>query len=253
MINCQDLNFSIKLSQQRIAQSKSILGSSVFNRIMCFALYNLGANRSDLSKTLDMPPGTVRSTIRAVCKGGSAAFEDRRKKTKGVVSPPLQQIEKISAHIDKQSTIIKIGNFDVKISKNNPLQTKVFLLTLLNNSMLINSEVAEILNCSKAQVSNYSKGIRHNDILCLIDKRQGQKKDYVLTESIRTELIQQFVANIVINRSTSSSYISKQVNEACNTDIADRTIRQHISKLGLNKIKHSLPEILKELKKNSKK
>lgn len=253
MINCQNMLFSPKLSQQRIEQSQSILGVSILQRLLCFSLYNLGVNRNDLSNSLKLPPGTVRSTIRAINRGGLAAFEDRRKKiTTTDVSPPLQQTQKISVNSNDKSTIITIGGYEISIPKSNPLQTKVFLFTLLNNGILSNFEVAETLNISKAHVSNLSKGLRENDIFALIDKRQGQQKDYVVAKNIKSELIQQFVANIVTGGSISSSNITNLVNEACNTNISDRTIRQHISKLNLKEIKHTLSSLLDEIKKNSK-
>ena len=123
---------------------------------------------------------------------------------------------------------------------------------MLNSGILKNSEIAELLDISKAQVSNLSKGLIENDVLSLIDKRKGQQKDYVINKDVKSEMIQQYVANLVTGKSTSSNNITKQVNEVCKTDISDRTIRQHISKIGLNKVKRTLPELLKELKKNLK-
>lgn len=252
MINCQDLIFSFKLSQQRMTQSKNILGSSIFNRIMCFSLHNLGVNRKNFSTILNMPLGTVKSTIRAINHGGVGAFYDRRQKIAKIDAPLSPPKQKAIVHIEGKSTIITLGHSAISISNSNPLQRKVFLLTLLNNGMLSNFEVAEILNISKAHVSNLSKGLRDNDILSLIDKRKGQQKDYVFNENIKSELIQQFVANTITGNPTASNNITCQVNTACNTNISDRAIRQHILKLGLNKIKNSLPKLLDELKKNSK-
>ncbi len=252
MINSQDLIFSFKLSQQRMAQSENILGSSIFNRIMCFSLHNLGVNRKNLSTVLNMPLGTVKSTIRAINQGGVGAFDDRRQKITKIITPPSPPKQKAIVHIEEQSTIITLGHSEINISNSNPLQRKVLLLTLLNNGMLSNFEVAEILNISKAHVSNLSKGLRDNDILSLIDKRKGQQKDYVFNENIKSELIKQFVANIITGNPTASNNITYQVNTACNINISDRAIRQHILKLGLNKIKNSLPKLLDEFKKNSK-
>ncbi len=252
MINYRDLNFSFKLSLQRMVQTENILGRSILNRIMCFSLYNLGVNRKNISTALNIPLGTVKSIIRAINQGGIVAFDDRRKKITTVVTSPSPPIQKTIVNIEKQSTIITLGQSEIKIPNGNPLQKKVFLLTLLNNGILSNSLIAEILNISKAHVSNLLKGLRDNDILSLIDKRKGQQKDYVFNETIKSELIQQFVANTISGNSTSSANITRQVNTACNSNISDRAIRQHISKLGLNKIKRSLPELLDELKKTPK-
>ncbi|KPA16312.1 hypothetical protein MHK_003483 [Candidatus Magnetomorum sp. HK-1] len=250
MINYQNLIFSFKLSQQRMDQSENIIENSTLNRIMCFSLYNLGVNRKNISTALNMPPGTVKSTIRAINQGGIAAFNDRRKTNTRVLPSPPPTSHKAIVKIGGQSTIITIGHSEIKIPNGNPLQLKVFLLTLINNNMLKKSDVAKILKISNAHVSNLSKGLDENDILSLIDKRKGQQKDYVFNEEVKSELIQQFVANIVSGNSISSNNIASQVNAACNANVSDRSVRQHISKLGLNKIKKSLPKLLVDIKKN---
>ena len=251
MINCQGLKFYPILCRQRIPHAKSILGIPVFNRIICFALYHLGAKRQNISDVLNMPPGTVRSTIRAIHKGGLAAFEDRRKKIATIVSPPLQRTQKAFVNRQEQSTIITIGNTEIRIPINNPLQTKVVLLTLLDNGLLNNSDVAKILNISKVQVSNLSKALRDQDVPSLIDKRKGQIQDYRFTPEIKAELIQQVAANAITGKPTSSRVISEQINERCNLKLPDRSIRLHMKKLGLPNIASSLPVLVDTLKKNS--
>ena len=167
MIDCQNLIFSFKLSQQRMAQSKILLGNSTLNRIMCFSLYNLGVNRTNLSTILNMPPGTVKSTIRAINQGGTAAFDDRRKKNIMVDYSPSPPTQKATVKIEEQLTTITLGDSEINISNSNPLQKKVFLLTLLNNGLLSNADVAKLLNISKAHVSNLSKKLNDNDIISL--------------------------------------------------------------------------------------
>lgn len=249
MINCQGLNFSPILFRQRISHAKSVLGTPVFNRIICFALYHLGAKRPNISDILNMPPGTVRSTIRAIHQGGLAAFEDRRKKITTIVSPPLQHTQKAFVNRQEQSTIIAIGNTELRIPINNPLQTKVVLLTLLDNGLLNNSDVAKILNISKVQVSNLSKGLRDHDVPSLIDKRKGQIKDYRFTPEIKAELIQQVAANAITGKPTSSRAVSQHIKKRCNLVLPDRSVRLHMNKLGLPKISNSLPALVEDLKK----
>ncbi len=151
----------------------------------------------------------------------------------------------------EQSTIITIGNTEIRIPINNPLQTKVVLLTLLDNGLLNNSDVAKILNISKVQVSNLSKALRDQDVPSLIDKRKGQIQDYRFTPEIKAELIQQVAANAITGKPTSSRVISEQINERCNLKLPDRSIRLHMKKLGLPNIASSLPVLVDTLKKNS--
>ena len=249
MINCQNLNFSPILCRQRISNAESVLGTRVSNRIICFALYHLGAKRQNISDVLNMPPGTVRSTIRAIHQGGLAAFEDRRKKITTIVSPPLQRTQKAFVNRQQQSIIIAIGNTEIRIPINKPLQTKVVLLTLLDNGLLNYSDVAKILNISKVQVSNLSKGLRDHDVPSLIDKRKGQIQDYRFTPEIKAELIQQVAANAITGKPTSSRAVSEQINQRCNLVLPDRSVRLHMKKLGLPKISKSLPKLVEDLKK----
>ena len=121
----------------------------------------------------------------------------------------------------------------------------------MNSGFLTVKETSAILGLTERHVRELNKMLQKNDIMSLIDKRQGQQKDYIFTEDIKAELIQQYSANIISGRSTSSREISKQLNEACNCNISDRSVRHYILKLGLNKIKNTLPNLLDELKKNS--
>ena len=100
MLNFQDLKFSLLLSQQRISQSELLLGTSTLKRIMCYSLYNLGVNRQDISMTLNMSPGTIRSTIRAINQGGISAFTDRRKKTTKIDKIPLIETLKVFVNVE---------------------------------------------------------------------------------------------------------------------------------------------------------
>ena len=133
MINCQRIVFSPKLSQRRMEQSESVLGADVLNRLLCFALYNLGVNRTDLSNILKAPPGTIKSTIRAINRGGLTAFEDRRRKKSSTtnISPPLQQTQKVFVTCNEESTIINIAGSEISIPKSNPVSNSRFSETSL--------------------------------------------------------------------------------------------------------------------------
>ncbi|MBL7092506.1 hypothetical protein ISS22_00900, partial [candidate division KSB1 bacterium] len=50
---------------------------------------------------------------------------------------------------------------------------------------------------------------------------------------------------------TTGKALAQQLKNQCQLDVSGRTIRYHIEKLGLNKIKKSLPKMYNELKKNS--
>jgi hypothetical protein len=86
----------------------------------------------------------------------------------------------------------------------------------------------------------------------LIDKRKGQKQDFLVDLSVKAELIQHFAARAVTGHSISSQALTELINDAQNTAISSRTIRWHMNKLGLMKIKKTLPDLVENLKKNSK-
>jgi hypothetical protein len=69
---------------------------------------------------------------------------------------------------------------------------------------------------------------------------------------VKAELIQHFAARAVTGYSTSSQALTKIINDAKKTTISPRTVRWHMNKLGLMKIKKTLPELVKILKKTSK-
>ncbi|RZB36570.1 MAG: hypothetical protein SRB2_02066 [Desulfobacteraceae bacterium Eth-SRB2] len=79
LIHCQNLNFSARLSENRIDQAQKAFGTSVVQRILCFALYLLGVNRKAVSQLLSIPLETAKSIIKTVNRHGLGALEDRRR------------------------------------------------------------------------------------------------------------------------------------------------------------------------------
>ncbi len=126
----------------------------------------------------------------------------------------------------------------------------MILLNIYIELRLIAKEAAEILNLSTAHANNLSKKIVSDDIDGLIDKRNGQTQEYVFKPEIKAELIQQYVLACISQQKTSGKSISEQLKERCNLDLSERTVRFHIAKLGLSALKKTLPELLKDLKKN---
>ncbi|MGA1826565.1 MAG: hypothetical protein ACMUIP_18075, partial [bacterium] len=86
-MNCEILNFSDKLSQERISRIEALLGKKVVVKILAFALFLLGVDRALISSFLNMPPGSLRSLILAINKRGLAAFEDQRTKSSSFKQP----------------------------------------------------------------------------------------------------------------------------------------------------------------------
>jgi len=251
-MNCEILSFSQKLSVQRIRQAESLPGKKTVQKILSYALFLLGVSRSGISSFLNMPPGSIRSLVRAINNCGLAGFEDQRTKT-SLFKPPLaEQITPILKAKDSRLEIdFGIGNLTLQISEFNPIQKKVVLLSLLNSGFLNRSEVADALHLSIDRTGKLAKKLEQEDVKEIFDQRQGQKQDYRFTSEIKAELIQQFIIETMAHRPTSGEQLAKRLKERCQLTLSARSILYHLSRLGLSSIRNSLPEHLAELKKKS--
>ena len=255
-----EISFSKKLSEKRIIESNKLLGVKTVNRIIGIALFLLGGNREHISKFLNIPIGTLFSLLTRFRYNGVNAFVHQRKNQNQYDDKTVSnktEIEDTQTCLNivfgeqTKSISIPVAKNELIINASNQLQFKTVILSFMNSGFLTVKETSAILGLTERHVRELNKMLQKNDIMSLIDKRQGQQKDYIFTEDIKAELIQHYSANIISGRSTSSREISKQLNEACNCNISDRSVRHYILKLGLNKIKNTLPNLLDELKKNS--
>jgi len=223
LIDCQGLAFSPALSERRIARAAESFGFGVIRRILCFALYLLGLERSAIGRSLGIPSDTAKSIIKAILRDGLAALEDRRRSTRFRPPAPLEA-PPIHLREAEEQIVVDFGFPDrqLKLSRQDPLQVKTVLLSMLNSG------------------------------LSLVDQRQGQQQDFVVSPSVKAELIQQFAVEAIRSGRTSSRAISEKLKERCSLDIPDRTVRHHLSRMGLRRIKHSLPQLLAAVKKTSK-
>ena len=249
MINCQQLPYDPVLQRERIQRVTPIFGKRVIERLLCFALYLFGVKRSLIASILAISPGSIRTTIRRFENRGLPAFVDgrnHRSQFRGVEIKP----KKTSTFIVSRIVFTKEDNI-IKVSTENSLQIKTILLTLLNNGLLDNQTVAQIIGISSQQVYNLSRSLQSNDTIALIDKRQGQKVDYKVTPEVKSELIQQFVADIMTRGQTSGRAISEEVKKRCNLSISERTVRHHVVSMGLARISKTLPKLVPSVKKNA--
>jgi len=252
MINCQNIIFSQALSDERIKKAYSSFGEKVVKRIIALSFYWCGVNRKQISEIINLPLNTVKSCIKNLLSNGITAFEDRRKKVSTFLPIEKKDGISISLFCDNDNFIIKINSdIEIKIQQKNKLQLKTLILTLLNNNLINLKHAAKALNFSDVHVSNLAKAIESEDVHGLFDKRKGQTKDYKVNPEVKGELIQQFALASINKQKTTGKAISQQLKNQCQLDVSERTIRYHIEKLGLKKIKKSLPKMYNELKKNS--
>ena len=233
-----------------MTQAQSILGNRVVKHIICFVLYLFGVDRKSISDLLSTPAGTIRSIIRAILRDGLPALEDRRERSSTFL-PPAAKSFKATIRTEEQLVIVDLGALgQLTIPRQNTLQMRVILLTLLDNNLIGTRDVATVLGISTVHTMNLALKLHTDDITALIDKRQGQQQEYRFTPDVKAELIQQFVLDIVSSGKSSGKLLAKHLEQRCELTLSERSIRNHISKLGLSKIKRSLPQLLATLKKN---
>ncbi|MDP7675214.1 MAG: hypothetical protein QGI31_10415 [Dehalococcoidia bacterium] len=249
MIDCQNVLFSHELQKQRLIQAQGVLGGKVVHRIICFALYLLGVDRSSIADLIDVPSGTIRSVIRAILHDGLPAFEDRRRSASTFLSPQKRTI-KIKVQTERQGVSVDFDTMcRLEIPRENIFQTRVVLLTLLDQGLVGTRDVSEALGLSAVHTLNLARKLHADDVPALIDKREGQKQEYRFTAEVKAEIIQQFVLDVVAGGRVSGRLLSEHLQERCKLSLSARSIRDHIGKLGLSRIKKSLPDLLRGLKK----
>lgn len=252
--DCQNLPFSRQLSQERIDQAMRRFGADVIQRILCFALYLLGVNRSAIGQAVDIPSETVKSIIKALNRDGLAAFEDRRRRRSSFLPETIPQGPPITLQAEKEHLVVDFGFKDrhLRLLQQDTLQMRIILLAMLNNGLLSTGQVAEAMDLTPAYVGTLAQRLARDGALSLLDQRGGQKQDYRVPPEVKAEIIQQFAADIITGGQTSGDMISASLKDRCHMSVPGRTVRHHMTNLGLTKIKHSLPELVATVKKTSK-
>jgi transposase len=253
LIDCRSLIFSPQLSENRLAQALEAFGLGVLQRILCYALYLLGLNRSAIGRTLGIPPETAKSIIKAVSKEGLVAFEDRRRSSSAFLPQAPVQLPPITIGEDEGHIVVDLGikGRSITLSREDPLQIKTVLLSMVNSGLLSTQQVAETIQLSVSYTAALARRLQEKGALSLVDQRQGQKQDYRVSPRVKAELIQQFAVDVITRGRTSSSALSEELRQRCSIAVPDRTVRHHLSRLGLGEITRSLPQLVAAVKKTS--
>lgn len=248
-----EIVFSKSISGKRTQLASQLFGTKTVSRVIGIALFLLGGNRERISDFLKIPPGTFFSFLTRFHREGVKAFLDQREKQIELKSSKVTP-RNLELVFGEHKIAIKVlsDNNQLVVEPSNFLQFKTLTLSFMSSGFLSVEEACEYLGVSERHVRDLAKNLRVGDIETLIDKRKGQQKEYAFSEDIKAEIIQQFVVNLINKKPTVSSKITQQVNEACHSFLSERAMRQHLSKLGLHKIKESLPKLLEGAKKSSK-
>jgi transposase len=253
LIDCQNLAFSPHLAQDRMQRAQQLLGVNVVQRFLCFALYLLGVNRRAIGQALDIPAETAKSIIKAMTNDGLCALEDRRRGLSTFLPQSWPQPAPITLQEADERIVVDFGieGRRLEIPRQNALQIRTILLSMLNSGLLSNHQVAEVIGLTPAHTATLAHRLEHEDISSLIDKRQGQKSDYRVTPEVKAELVQQFVVDAIAHRKVSGEAISAELKDRCQMTVPARTVRHHLARIGLPTIKNTLPQLLAAVKKSS--
>ena len=236
--------------RRRFETAKKALGERVLVKLLAFALFTLGANRRKIAEELGLPKATLTSLTERVLGKGLPALEDRRSKSSTFLPQAAAKGDPLALYLEQDTIVIQVNEIQhVVIPRQNVLQCRIVLLTMLESGLLSPGEVARGLDLSTERVRQLSKKLREGGARTLLDQRKGQQQDYRVTPDVKAEIIQQYVVNLQTDGRTSAEKLKDDLSSRCKIELAPRTIRLHVAKLGLQRIRGSLPELLATLKK----
>lgn len=254
-MDCQNMVFSPKHSQNRIEKALQVLPELVVKKVLFFALHLLGARMNAIAHLIDMPEESGKTTINRILKDGIPALRDRRYSAKAcetqLPSTPSRESQ-VSVITEDGSCVITFENSNqqLKILQSHRVHLRSVILSLLQADLITMHTASTALGITIAHCRDLSEKLLNEGVKeVLIDKRKGQKYDLRVNPQVKAELVQQFAARSIAGYSVSSQTLTEILNDKLETTISPRTIRWHMKKLGLMDIKKTLPTLVESLKK----
>ena len=247
------IEFSTEKAKERIARALKIFPQGVLNRLLAFSLYVLGAKRRIVAEVVEIPEESVKTAVRVLMSDGFPAIQDRRRSNTPRVPGTGVRPPRVSARREDESCVVDLGagGKEWRIPLANKVEVRTVLLSLCDAGLLPTSEAAAVLELSCGHCRALGRRLALLDVAeALVDKREGQKRDYRVGVDGKAEIIRQFAARTVTGHSTSSEVLAKVVNAEIGVPLSPRTVRWHMNKLGLSGIRKTLPELADTLKKN---
>ena len=257
MLNCDNFQSRIVFSPihalKRTRRAVTFLGEPTVKRLLAFALFLMGGKRTQIAELLEMPAGTLFRLLTRIDDDGLAALEDRRRSTSQSLHTDVPEIREPVVRVEQGQLVIDFGIDEriVTLPVENHLQAKTVLLTLVQNNIVDKTQVAEILGYTPEHTAKLARNLTDGDMHELMDKRQGQKKDYRFTPDVKAELIQQYTVDVLVGGTTSGRLLAQELQDRCHLKLSERAICYHLIELGLREIEKSLPELLAKVKKKS--
>ncbi len=252
-MDCRHVEFSPVKSEERISRALRVFPKELLMRVLAFSLHLLGASRKTVAALVGMPGESVKTVVRLAMRDGFPALRDRRRSREG---PAIGQVPPIplrfTARREGESCVVELGpsGGSMRIPIAFRIQAKTVLLSLLNAGVLSAQETASALGIHTAHCRELARKLASHDVVeSLVDKRQGQKQDYLVGPKQKAEIVLQLAARAIMGQSISSDVLAEAVHENTQVGVSARTIRWHVQKLGLADIKKALPQLVETLKK----
>ena len=250
-MDCRQIVFSPEKSRHRINQALRVFPPQVLMRVLAFALHLLGATRQEVAALVEIPTESVKTMLRVVLRDGFSALRDRRSSPAPPVAAPISAPQ-MSARREQDAWVLEFGAWQgtVSIPATHEVQARTLVLSLFNAGALSAQQCAAALGVSAAHCRHLAARLASDDVAhSLLDKREGQRRDYRVGPRQKAAIIQQLAARAVTGHSTSSAVLAEQVNEQTQVVVSARTVRWHIHNLGLSDLRTTLPELVETLKK----
>jgi len=187
-------------------------------------------------------------------RDGFPALRDRRRSEGPPVFRASPSPLSIAARREGEWYVVEFGpnESSLRIPVDFRVQARTVLLSLVNAGLLSVQETAAVIGVHAAHCRELARKLASHDVVeSLVDKRQGQKQDYLVGPQQKAEIILQLAARAITGQSTSSDVLAEVVKERTQTGVSARAVRWHIQKLGLTHIKQILPQLVETLKKTS--
>jgi len=254
-MDCRNIAFSPTKSEDRINRVLGVFPRGLLMRLLAFSLHLLGARRQVIASLVGMPEESVKTVVRYVMRDGFPALRDRRRSEGLPVASATPSPFLITARFDEdEGYIVKFGEDgkSLRIPPSFRIQARTVLLSLVNAGLLSAQEAAMALGIHAAHCRELARKLASHDVPeSLLDKRQGLKQGHLVTPEIKSELVQQFVLNALSGYPTSGRAIAEELQQRCEIEVSERSVRLYLNKLGLPSLKESLPALLADQKKRS--
>ena len=251
----QDLTFSAAKSKARIAKALRVFPKLLLMKLIGFVLYLLGAPRRAVAERIGMPEESLKTAIRVATNEGFDALQDRRISVRSVPIP-LEKPEvtpiRMTCDDGRWTIVLAGGHGEISVPDENSLQLRTLVLSLLGARLVEAKESARVLGLSESHCRSLAAQLRQDDVdKVLMDKRQGQQREYRMGSAQKSALIQEVVERGIAGTSTSSGSLAEAIAEQTQVQVSPRTVRLYIEKLGLKAVRESLPGFVADLKKTA--